>query len=112
MALPGEVGHGYEAETDEDARIIAAFKVRDDATLMTIAKARGTTELVSPLMVCQSGAGFYIGTYSIHWDQDWQDQFPESGGWFVEPYSRESYDYYATEQAAQAALDNESWCPR
>jgi ribosomal protein L44E len=51
---------------------------------------------VSPLKVCHSGAGYYIGTICS-----------ECG-----PYTRESVEYYHTEEAAQFALDNKLWTPR
>ena len=42
------------------------------------------------LKVCQSAAGFYIGT------------------WCCEPHSRESV-YYPTSEEAQKHLDNDTW---
>lgn len=44
-------------------------------------------------MVCRSGAGYYIGY--------WCDQ--------CGPYSRESLDYYKTEEDAEDALRNGTW---
>lgn len=48
-----------------------------------------------PFQVCQSPAGFYIGT-----------QCSECG-----PWSRES-DYFKTRELAQKALDENTWEPR
>jgi hypothetical protein len=48
------------------------------------------------LQVCQSAAGYYIGTWC-----------PEEG-----PVSRESQEYYATRAEAQAALDQGTWLQR
>ncbi len=45
--------------------------------------------------ICQSGAGYYIGTYCS-----------ECG-----PWSRES-GYFKTRELAQTALDNNTWEPR
>lgn len=57
--------------------------------------------VVSEIMVCQSNAGYYIGT--LQFDS-------EVNHWF--PYSRDSDDYYPTESAAKAALDNGTWSLR
>lgn len=50
----------------------------------------------TPLVVCWSAAGYYIG-------------YMTTDG---EHYSRESRDYYATEQAAEDALLTSHWRPR
>jgi hypothetical protein len=47
-----------------------------------------------PVKVLQSAAGYYIGT----WDDG--------------PFSRESVEYYATEDEAQDALDSGTWTQR
>jgi len=57
--------------------------------------------VVSELMVCQSNAGYYIGT--LQYDS-------EVDHWF--PYSRDSLDYYPDERAAKSALDNGTWVIR
>lgn len=49
-----------------------------------------------PIEVLRSAAGYYIGTFC-----------PVDG-----PYSRESYDYYATREEAEKALQNDTWVPR
>ena len=49
------------------------------------------------LQVCESGAGFYVGAT----DQN-------TG----EPVSRDSQEYYQTEEEAQFALDNRTWTQR
>lgn len=48
------------------------------------------------LQVCQSAAGYYVGTWC-----------PEEG-----PVSRESQEYYATRAEAQAALDQNTFTQR
>ena len=48
-----------------------------------------------PLQICQSAAGFYIGT---------MDGF--------EPCSRESMEYFKTRQLAADALDSGEWTQR
>lgn len=48
-----------------------------------------------PLQVCHSAAGFYIGT--------WDDEGP---------CSRESAEYFRTEEAAQTALQSGNWTQR
>ena len=48
-----------------------------------------------PLKVCHSAAGYYIGS----WDAEG-------------PVSRDSEEYYRTEQLAQAALDNNTFTQR
>jgi|TARA_B100000035_G_C21008202_1_gene558351 hypothetical protein len=57
--------------------------------------------VVSEIMVCQSNAGYYIG--SLQFDS-------EVNHWF--PYSRDSEDYYPDERTAQSALDNDTWVLR
>jgi len=47
----------------------------------------------TPLRVCHSAAGYYIG----YLDTDGS------------PYSRESVGYYGTSEAAQSALDSDTW---
>lgn len=47
-----------------------------------------------PVQVLKSAAGWYIGT----WDDG--------------PYSRESVEYYAMQDEAQAALDSGTWTQR
>lgn len=51
---------------------------------------------ISPLRVCQSAAGYYIG------------RLTDRGL----PYSRESLHYYPTRSFAQEALDNKTWTQR
>jgi hypothetical protein len=46
-----------------------------------------------PLQVCESAAGFYIGT--VH---------PQDG-----PYSRESQEYFPTRKGAEQALERGEW---
>lgn len=46
-----------------------------------------------PLQVCQSNAGYYIGTMSME----------------GEPISRESVEYYKTQLEANNALANGTW---
>lgn len=48
-----------------------------------------------PLQVCQSNAGHYIGTYD------------DEG-----PCSRESAEYFQTQEEAQQALDSGDWTQR
>jgi hypothetical protein len=48
------------------------------------------------LRVCQSAAGYYVGTWC-----------PEEG-----PVSRESREYYLTQAEAQAALDQNTFTQR
>lgn len=50
----------------------------------------------TPLQVCDSAAGYYIG----YLDPDGT------------PYSRESVDYWASKHEAQKALDSQTWRPR
>lgn len=52
------------------------------------------------LQVLQSAAGWYIGTMYNN---------PEG---YTEPGSRDSYDYYPTQEAAQHALDTKTWVQR
>jgi len=47
------------------------------------------------LQVCRSNAGYYLGTYG------------EDG-----PCSRESLEYFSTEEKAQKALDSGEWTQR
>jgi len=49
-----------------------------------------------PFRVCQSAAGYYIGTWCDH----------------CGPYSRESLRYWKTEEEAQEALDSGKWAAR
>lgn len=56
---------------------------------------------VTPLEVCQSNAGFYVGTK--YYDK-------ECGSYF--PNSRESQEYYPTFEEAQAALTNNTFTQR
>lgn len=49
-----------------------------------------------PLQVCQSAAGFYLGTFS------------DTEG----PVSRESMEYFPTREAAQLAMDTGDWTQR
>lgn len=51
------------------------------------------------LQVCQSAAGYYIGT-----------MFKSHDG-FIEPGSRDS-EYFATHKEAQEALDNQTFAQR
>lgn len=55
----------------------------------------GVEELVSEPMVLKSAAGFYIG--ELCWDQEYKIPMP---------YSRLSYEYYATEEEAQQDLND------
>lgn len=55
---------------------------------------------VSDLKVMQSGAGYYIGR--SYWDEEFG---------FEGPYSRES-GYYATREAAQAELEEQTFTVR
>ena len=55
-----------------------------------------------PLQVCQSGAGYYIGTMCCI-DVDTYDDIGH-----CQPYSRES-GYYKTKEEAQAALSSGSF---
>lgn len=48
-----------------------------------------------PVKILRSNAGFYIGTHDG-----------------VEPISRESVEYWPTEQLAATALDNGTWTQR
>lgn len=57
----------------------------------------------SDLKVCQSNAGFYVGTDFTHTKGDFEG--------LVEPGSRES-EYFPTYEAAEAALKAESWQQR
>jgi hypothetical protein len=50
--------------------------------------------MVLPLQVLKSAAGWYIGT------------------WGDGPFSRESVEYYATEDEAQDAVDSGTWTQR
>lgn len=54
----------------------------------------------SDLRVLRSGAGWYVGTTYNNPDG------------FIEPGSRESEEYYPTEEAAQAALDGNTFTQR
>ncbi len=49
-----------------------------------------------PVQVLRSGAGFYIGAFD-----------PKSG-----PVSRESMEYYSTSEAANTALNSNTWTQR
>jgi hypothetical protein len=51
---------------------------------------------ILPLTVCQSAAGWYIGTFD-----------PQQG-----PVSRESVEYWPTEAAARYAMQNDLWTQR
>lgn len=53
-------------------------------------------KLSLPLLVLKSGAGYYLGTYSM------------SEG----PISRESVEYWPTEAAASNALNKGTWTQR
>jgi hypothetical protein len=57
--------------------------------------AKKFANLKLPIMVCQSAAGYYIGTMG------------EEG-----PVSRESDEYFPSQAAAQKALDTNSWTQR
>jgi hypothetical protein len=59
----------------------------------------------SELQVLKSAAGYYIGTLYTH------PKGSEFEG-LVEPGSRDSYDYYATEEEAQKALDENKFIQR
>jgi hypothetical protein len=59
----------------------------------------GQLTYISELMILHSAAGYYIG------------RLCEEAG-FQEPYSRDSQEYYRTQQEAQLALDNESYTPK
>lgn len=59
----------------------------------------------SDLMVLKSAAGYYIGTTYTH-----DENSPTPG--LVEPGSRDSFEYYATEAEAQHALETKSWTQR
>lgn len=48
-----------------------------------------------PVTVCWSPAGYYLGCRL-----------------YGQPYSRESEEYYRTEQEAQDALENDTWHQR
>lgn len=54
-------------------------------------------DVALPEAVCMSGAGYYIGCVD-----------PQTG----EPISRESVEYFATEEQAQRALDGGDWTQR
>lgn len=59
----------------------------------------------SDLQVLKSAAGYYIGTIFTNGEDD---EFPG----LEEPGSRDSYDYYPTEEAAKHALNTRSWIQR
>jgi hypothetical protein len=124
MAGNIEVGHGYKAITDDDQKVVLAFETcfkRYNPTfenhgaakefLITHTEAQGLDELVSPLMVCKSGAGYYVGTMCIH-DMHGEEEWIPLASWLIEPHSRESYHYYSTYDEALTRLVNETWIPR
>ena len=57
--------------------------------------------VISDIMVCQSNAGYYIGTLVYDFVMN---------SWL--PYDRDSVEYYPDERAAQKALDNEDYTLR
>ena len=62
----------------------------------------------SPLMLCKSAAGFYLGTLCMvdySKDKEMQELGCEKGDFMLAPYSRESYGYYATLEEAVVALN-------
>ncbi len=59
--------------------------------------------IYSDLCVLRSAAGYYIGTEFFHTSGEFTG--------LIEPGSRES-EYFPTREAAQHALDNESWHQR
>lgn len=75
---------------------------------MLEARARGIGYLAAhyagrelPLVVCQSAAGFYIGTYDLN------HASPSYG-----PMSRESVEYFGSMEAARLALKHGAWTQR
>ncbi|EIX9725695.1 TPA: hypothetical protein UL576_005042 [Klebsiella pneumoniae] len=54
-----------------------------------------------PVSVCKSHRGYYIGTFQYDPDSE-----------YYGPVSRESEEYYKTEEMAQGALNDNNWTQR
>ena len=83
---------------------MANYDHTQEDVVIQYCKERGLDEVVSEEMVCQSAAGYYIGTMS-------ETFYTEFGHWVLEPYERLS-EYIATKELADKQLGELSWCPR
>lgn len=63
----------------------------------------------APLVVCKSAAGYYLGCVAT---EELCEKYPEKLEFPGEPLSRESQEYWGTEEEAQAALDSGNWIQR
>ena len=66
-------------------------------------------QIEAPLAVCKSAAGYYLGCVAT---EELCEKYPEKLEFPGEPLSRDSQEYWSTEQEAIDALASGNWTQR